>query len=139
MQLNKDCIRDILMYVEKHSIYEINNIKENHLHIVHFDELCDSDEIQYKNDVIYYALEKMEEYHLIDFNSSKHHSNIDRCFTNYHISKITVRGHEFLDNVKQQEDWNKIKTIIQNAGKEDCSFNIYLECAYNNMKEQVCK
>lgn len=142
MQLNKDCIRDILIYVGKHSIYEMNNIKQNQLHIVHFDELCESNDLQYENDIIYYALQKMVEYNLIKFDSissSKLHSKIDRCFTNYHISEITDRGHEFLDNIKQEEDWNKIKAAIKNAGKEDCSLNIYFEYIYNNMKEQICK
>lgn len=139
MQLNKDCVRDILMYVEKHNIYEINNIKENQLHIVHFDELCKADELQYKNDVIYYALQKMKEYRLIDFDSTQLHSTIDRCFTNYHISEITDKGHEFLDNVKQEDDWKKIKTAIKNAGKEDCSLNMYFEYIYNNMREQICQ
>ena len=137
MKFNKDCVRDILMYIEEHSIYKNNNLGEYQLHIVHFDELCNADSIKHENDIIYYALQKMEEYHLIKFNANQNRSNINRCFINYHISEITNNGHEFLDNVKNPECWNKIKTALANVGLEDCSLNICFDYIYNMVREQL--
>lgn len=137
MKFIKDCVRDILMYVEEHSIYEKNNIGQNHLHIVSFDELCRADTVKHENDIINYALEKMEEYNLIKFNNNKNHSNIDKCFTNYHISEITNQGHELLDNIKNPDCWNKMKNAIESAGIDDCSLNMYLEYIYSEIRKSL--
>lgn len=137
MKLNKDCVRDILIYIEEKSVYEEIGMGKKRLHIVSFDELCKSNSIDHGNDIINYALEKMEEHNLIKFNSNKNHSSIDRCFINYHISEITNKGHEFLDNVKNLEHWNKIKTAIENAGINDCSLNMYFDYIYNETQKSL--
>ncbi len=58
MELNKDCVRDILLYIEQHNILEKDNFGKDRFHIVTFDELCTSNSLNYENDAIYYALQK---------------------------------------------------------------------------------
>lgn len=43
MKLNKDCIRLVLIYIEKHCIYETNN-GEKRMHNVNLHELIMSEE-----------------------------------------------------------------------------------------------
>lgn len=137
MMLNKDCVRDILMYIEKNNIYKQNSFGKDQLHAVSFDELCETDSINYENDIIHYALEKMEEHNLIKFNNIKNHSNINRCFTNYHVSEITDYGHEFLDNVKNDDDWEQMKTAMVAANIDDCSLNMYYEYIYDVVRKRL--
>ena len=139
MKFIKDCVRDILMYVEEYSIYEENNLGYKQLHIVNFDELCQADSIKHENDIIQYALEKMEEYRLIKFTEStpKNSSVIDDGFKNYSISEITDRGHEFLDNVKNPDDWNQMKAAMENANIDDCSLNLYYEYIYDIVRKRL--
>lgn len=137
MELNKDCIRDILLYIEQHNILEKDNFGKDRFHIVTFDELCKSDSVKYEDEIIYYAIQKMEESNLIKFNSLKNHSNLNRCFINYHITEITSKGHEFLDNVKNPDIWNEIKTAIKNAETEDASIDVYFKYIYNKIIERI--
>lgn len=139
MKFIKDCVRDILMYVEKYSVYETNNLGYKSLHIVNFDELCHSDLIKGDNDIIQYALEKMEEYRLIKFTdtTSQNSSIIDDGFKNYSIAEITNHGHEFLDNVKNPDDWNQMKLAMEKANVDDCSLNLYYEYIYNIVRKRL--
>ena len=89
MELNKDCVRDVLRYIEQNNVYKKNSFGKDQLHIVSLDELCQADSINYEINIIAYALEKMEEYDLIKFGSLKNHSNINKGYVNYHVSEIT--------------------------------------------------
>lgn len=139
MELNKDCVRDILLYVKKYCGDPNSHIGKTTLD-VSLDELCKSEQCsKYEIRIISYTIEQLEEYGLIKLGNNNHNSVIDKKFKNLHIHRLTPKGHEFIDNLADDEDWNKVKTAIKNAGKEDCSLNIYFEYIHNNMKEQVCK
>ena len=58
MKLNHDCIRDILLYVEKHCIYEENDRGYTSMHLVTDNELYDAPELssKYDEDTITYTV-----------------------------------------------------------------------------------
>lgn len=136
MKFDKDCVRDILIYLKGHIVSEKDRFNKISLHIVSFDELCKSDEIQYEHDIIQYAIEKMEEYKLIKLNNMKNSSYINKGFKNYHITEITSYGHEFIDNLSNDEVWNRIKTAIENANIDECSLNMYFQYIYNEIENR---
>lgn len=137
MDLNKDCIRDVLLYIKKYCIYEKTNFGTK-LHEVTLDELCKSEKCsKYGIETIYYTINKLNEYGLIKFGKVKYSSNIDKTFQNLHINDITPRGHEFVDNVGSDKVWQKIKTAIDNSDLEDCSFEMYYEYIYNEVRKQL--
>ena len=142
MKLNKDCIRDILMYVEQNNVYEeIKNFKYSSLHTISFDDLCEDETIKskYKHDVIYYTIEKMKDYGLIITSKESHSSIKFEGFKNHHINGITPRGHEFLDNAKNDIIWNNTQNTIKTAGLEDCSFEVLFKIIYSEVDKQVSK
>lgn len=137
MKFDKDCVRDILIYLKNHIVSEKDRFNKISLHIVSFDELCKSDEIQYDYDIIHYAIEKMEEYKLIKLNNMKNNSYINKGFKNYHITEITSYGHEFIDNLSNDEVWNCIKMAIQRANIDECSLNLYFQYIYNEIGSRL--
>lgn len=108
------------------------------MHEVTLDELCKSEKCsKYGIETIYYTINKLNEYGLIKFGKVKYSSNIDKTFQNLHINDITPRGHEFVDNVGSDKVWQKIKTAIDNSDLEDCSFEMYYEYIYNEVRKQL--
>lgn len=137
MKFNKDCVRDILIYLKSHIVSEKDRFGKISLHIVTFNELCESDEIQYDYDIIQYTIEKMEECKLIKLNNMKNSSYINKGFKNYHITEITFYGHEFIDNLSNDEVWNCVKKAIEKANVDECSLDVYFQYIYNEIGRRL--
>lgn len=143
MKLNKNCVRDILMYVEENSTYKESNGFKNYftLKVITFNDLCQTEIInsKYEHDTIYYTIEKMKDYGLIKTEDDPLNSNCFEGLKNYHIESITSKGHEFLDNAKNEIVWNNVNKIIEESGLEDCSLNILFDCICNETHKFLVK
>ena len=134
MEFNKDCARDILLYVKQNCCFKESKFGKRWCE-VSFDELCKSDQCsKYGTETISYAITTLLDYQLIKKGKIETNSNIDDGFRNIHIYDLTSKGHEFIDNLSKDELWDKVKTAIENAGINDCSLNMYFDYIYTSLQ-----
>lgn len=101
MILNPDCIRDILIYVEKNTdLRHPLSISPNLLP----DDLCN-----YSGDEIMYHIKQAELSNLLKVPSWYMDGS---CL----ISYLLPEGHEFLSDIREDNNWNKIKSIAKSVG-----------------------
>lgn len=101
MRLNPDCIRDILLDVEKKSIF--GNVVE------YFD---DED---FENLKSYSVPEVI--YHIRQCDHSGFFIGTTKYFGHHVVIKdLSPKGHEFIANIRKDTNWNKTKEIAQSVG-----------------------
>ncbi len=103
MRLNPDCVRDILMSVEELSTVDTvvridkNNYKK-------FDALK-----KYDYDVV--------NYHIRQCAMLNYFYRYSQSLSGTHnIPDLTPEAHDFLENIRSQSFWNKVKTKAAEAG-----------------------
>ena len=107
MKLNYDCVRSVLLTVEKSkTIDEELNINPLAVETI-FEQLP-----KYEDSEILYTIEKLKEAGYI--NAALHFAA--GHFIDGAVSSITYSGHEYLDNIREPEVWRKVKTMLKNAG-----------------------
>ena len=107
MKLNYDCVRDVLLAVEKTETID-ENLSLTPLKVVKlFDELP-----EYKDNEILYTVEKLKEADYINAAISFAAGHYIDGF----ISSITYSGHEYLDNIRDPKVWRKVKNVLDKAG-----------------------
>lgn len=100
MHLNKDCIRDLLLYFEEH-------LEANEIYQMNFNELDGYS----KNDIYYTAIQ------LLDAKLIVGKSFIVKSkFPLISVKRISRQGHEFLDNIRPKTVWDKTKDICKELG-----------------------
>ena len=107
MKLNYDCVRSVLLTVEKSkTIDEELNINPVTVETI-FEQLP-----KYEDSEILYTIEKLKEAGYINavLQFAAEH------FINGAVSSITYSGHEYLDNIREPEVWRKVKAMLKNAG-----------------------
>ena len=102
MKLNPDCIRDILLYVEDTSNFDI---------YTNYDSSNIPDELsEYTHDEIVYHIRQCQMSDLITKVSYYD------CGSKISIKDLTPRGHEFLANIESDSLWNTTKEISGKIG-----------------------
>ena len=96
MKLNQDCVRDLLLYLEKNLSYG-NDVKINNLVLK-----------KYSQTDLIYSTEKLNEAGYLNCMISK---GITPPFIL--VKSITYSGHQFLDNIRDDSIWNKAKSILK--------------------------
>lgn len=114
MVLNEDCVRDILLYLEKTLNYNSYGIMGTNSIIIE-DELK-----KYDNKIVHYAIEKLIEGEIISTHGIPHNM-IDRL-PSIQISDITYRGHELLNNIRPESAWQKTKSVACKMGRHSLGF-----------------
>lgn len=105
MKLNPDCIRDILFTIEELSapnsiILSTNLFKDKSL-------------TKYSKDEIIYHLQQLDwSGYIITPSKNKF---INGTFL---VSDLSPTGHEFISNIRQDTNWNKVKNISKEVGSE---------------------
>ncbi len=103
MQLNHDCVRDILLAVEAKKLGKTFS----------YPQLCRALP-KYDHDDIWYCCLKSNEAGFVDINTiSTLSSNIPEV---YQINELTYLGHEFLDDIRPDTVWEKTKSIAATTG-----------------------
>ena len=109
MRLNPDLIRNILLKTELGSFEVLSSIN--------YDDWFSHGKKEYQKPQEFLNFSDIEiEYHVdylikSDFITTKatYGNTID-------ISDLTIKGHNFVSNIKNDENWNKIKEISDNIG-----------------------
>lgn len=111
MELNIDCIRAVMLGVEKMqkvtvSPYKVVNSKKVDIKAL-FDELPD----QKPEDIIYSAIVLNDAgYIKADVKQT------DSAIGNIYIHRITYKGHEFLEEIRDTKLWSKTKKVLTSMG-----------------------
>ncbi len=107
MKLNYDCVRSVLLTVEKSkTIDEELNLNPLTVETI-FEQLP-----KYEDNEILYTIENLKEAGYINaaLQFAAGH------FIDGAVSSITYSGHEYLDNIREPEVWRKVKAMLKNAG-----------------------
>ena len=107
MKLNYDCVRSILLEVEKRPRFD-DDMK---VILIPVDEIYSELE-KYSPQEIVYCLEAMKDSGLLIVDI---HSSGD-AVTGGVITRITHKGHEFLDSVRDLKFWGQLKKILTKVG-----------------------
>lgn len=102
MELNPDCIRDILLDVER-----VVNPKTRYCFPSQSQKLL---ETYSKDEILYHILQCNYTGFFIGFQRYSRES----CF----IGDLSPKGHQFLANIRQDTNWNKVKTVAETVGSK---------------------
>ena len=124
MRLNADCMRAILLEIEKQPLNSSLRLSELKNAISDFE----SDEVEY-------AVLKLDEADFINATIA-HYDN------GYYISSIdsiTYNGHQFLETIRDNKVWSKTKTICGKIGSfaVDVITKVSSEVITNLIKSQI--
>lgn len=103
MKLNIDCLRDIMLYIENRPVNTSTTLGA----------LVDALP-KYSEDDVYYCCIKLNEAGFLDVKTAplmlSHGPGIKS------IHEITFYGHEFLENIRTDDNWSKIKNVAGKLG-----------------------
>lgn len=99
MKLNPDCIRDILFVVENNATYS-NDVSEETI----FKEL----DSKYPREEILYHVRQCEHSGLF--------LKVVHYFGGFSIQDLSPYGHQFINDIRQDNNWNLTKDIAKNVG-----------------------
>lgn len=108
MELNKDCVRDVLLSCE-----ELLKIDEDgYMNSLSHEELGQALP-NYKTEDIIYTVVKLKEAGFLDVKVTKAFGNI---LVDVRVYDITFNGHEFLNDIRDDKNWKKVKDIAKAVG-----------------------
>lgn len=108
MELNKDCVRDVLLSCE-----ELLKIDEDgYMNSLSHEELGQVLP-NYKTEDIIYTVVKLKEAGFLDVKVTRASGNI---LVDVRINDITFTGHEFLNDIRDDNNWKKVKEIAKSVG-----------------------
>ena len=116
MRLNPDCIRDILLKAEEgYFTFVLPYCRDL------YDDYKPFEEFEpYSDEQIEYHLRYLEEANLI---------KVDCPTCSISVMDLTVTGHEFIANIRDNNNWNKTKDIAKKVGSN--SINSLVQIASN--------
>lgn len=114
MKFDLNCVRDTLLYLEEWLVltdeleYKPLTLEEIHK---------GGNMLKYSLPVLAYTLTKMEEAGFIRATIKFEGSSIYILL----VSSITYSGHQFLETIRPESTWNKIRTICDKTGLKSIS------------------
>lgn len=108
MELNKDCVRDVLLSCEE----LLKMDEDGYMDSLSHEELGQALP-NYKTEDIIYTVVKLKEAGFLDVKVTKASGNI---LVDVRIYDITFYGHEFLNNIRDDDNWKKVKDIAKLVG-----------------------
>lgn len=107
MKLNYDCIRSVLLHLEKTLAFD----EDLKIQTVTIEEIFENLP-KYENSDILYSASKLNEAGYI----SAQLIFSGGGFVNGYVSDITYSGHEFLEKVRDNKLWSNVKKVLSKLG-----------------------
>lgn len=125
MQLNHDCVRDILLACEK--------LPYNHYFSK--SELLDTLQNHTEDDILYSIL-KLDEAKYLNINI---YAADGLPIYDLYLSGITWEGHKFLDTIRDNEVWSQTKSILGKVSSASITFasNVASQVLTNIISKQM--
>lgn len=118
MKLDPDIVRDVLLFLEDNLIYEDFDTKNPHTHntfsAAEIEEILDKEKNHMPADVSY-AIEQLYKEGYISLSQNPHKDNMGNL-TILHISDISWKGHQFLNDVRSDTVWEAVKSAASKFG-----------------------
>lgn len=108
MKLNKDCVRDVLLSCEE----LLKMDEDGYMDSLSHEELGQALP-NYKTEDIIYTVVKLKEAGFLDVKVTRASGNI---LVDVRIYDITFTGHEFLNDIRDDNNWKKVKEIAKSVG-----------------------
>lgn len=102
-KLNLDCVRDMILLIENRLKYKSSG-KVKQVHMKHILHLLDT----YSNDELCEATKYLAESKLVTYSNYK----TAHSATQYWCDGITPLGHKFIEQIRDDTIWNKVKKEI---------------------------
>ncbi len=106
MKLNHECVRDVLICIEEN---------------LHYGCYIDFSTVELKNysseDLLYTAAKLLE----AGFLNGEHISYIGSSIPDIRITSITWEGHQFLDNIRDDNVWKNTKNVLSKLSSASLS------------------
>ena len=103
MRLNPDCVRDILLYIEENTDYS------NYLEFPRNPKYLNIPYLKkYNPEEVLYHFSLSLDYGYI--------KTIRGSSASYFIDRLTPLGHEFIENIRKESNWNKTKIVAKELG-----------------------
>lgn len=107
MVLNSDCVRDVLIAIEKMQHYVTNEDGEIVKEYLLIEDIY-SELPMYSKEDIYYTLFSLDQAGLVNISAQWASDSLYFCAINY----LTFSGHEFLAKVRDADRWHGIKNAL---------------------------
>lgn len=107
MKLNPDCVREVLIWLEKNQRIDVLSGRLEAILTVHLPDKINS----FSAEDVVYATKQMAENGLLKTRSVGVDDS-DACW----IEDISPKGHEFLENIRNDTNWNKVKEGAAKTG-----------------------
>ena len=121
MKLNYDCVRDVLLYLEKNL-----NFKNDVL----FKKSFSTPDLKYSHeDIIYTVLKLTEADFLFTSRRKPRYDALLPYPPDVKVFDITYAGHEFLNTIRDNKIWNNVKKSLSTL--TSYSFKILIDIASN--------
>lgn len=110
MKLNHDCIRDVMIYIEENCIYEDDDRGNRSIHSRVFYEITHDKKLssRYTEDEIRYVIAQLYFEDMVIATMTPETLN----FRQVEVDSLSFKGHEFLDNIKDDTVWKKAKKFV---------------------------
>lgn len=105
MKLDMNCVRDILLFLESVPYFITDESGDVEACGCWFNSICENLP-DYPKETLYYSLSKLEEGGYIDMSTLWAGDCLNECCVNF----ITLSGHEFLESIRDNDRWKKIKS-----------------------------
>lgn len=111
MKLNPDCIRAVMLEIEKSHQYYLNEAGDVTTHSLALESISEALP-GYSKEEIYYVLFNLEQAGYIDLTTQWAGGAVYICHVNY----MTFQGHEFLNSIRDPKHWSVIKSGLSALG-----------------------
>ena len=111
MKLNPDCIRAVMIEIEKSQKYyldERGEVTKDYLSLESINEALPD----YSKEDIYYSLFNLEQAGYVNLSTQWASNVVYACAVNY----MTFSGHEFLNGIRDSKKWSTIKKGLSVVG-----------------------
>ncbi|MCL2854954.1 MAG: DUF2513 domain-containing protein [Defluviitaleaceae bacterium] len=117
MKLDLECIRSILIWIEENQVMKKKGNKDDGSFTgkpkkIISKDIIESGKLDYSEEDILYSLLQMNESGLIKADWVKN----DIGPNYYKIRDITPEGHDFLGNIRSNDNWDKTKSAASKVG-----------------------
>ena len=105
MKLNLECIRSVMLTLESELSFADNGdcLTKNDVALEHLCELLP----EYQKEDIFYSLFNLDQAGYLRISVHWGNGSVYECIVNY----MTYNGHEFLNEIRDDKRWNKVKSI----------------------------
>ena len=108
MKLNPDCIRSVMLEIEKLHAISVDDENNVSIELLLFDALYEALP-KYSKEDVFYALFNLEQAGYIDASYQYGDGGITMGVVNY----MTYAGHEFLEKIRDSKRWTIVKSCIE--------------------------